>query len=498
MVRVRFAPSPTGPLHIGGVRTALFNYFFAKQNAGTLILRIEDTDQQRFVEGAENYIIESLKWSGVEFDEGPHVGGKFGPYRQSERRDIYVKYAQKLIDEGNAYYAFDAAEDLEKARAENPNFQYDKSSRLSMKNSLTLEAEEVKTLIENGSPYVIRVKIPSDEEIIVNDRIRGKVSFDSNLLDDKVIFKSDGLPTYHLANIVDDHLMEITHVIRGEEWLPSAPLHVILYKFLGWEHPEFAHLPLILKPQGSGKLSKRDGDKMGFPVFPLNWVDPNSKEISKGYKEWGFLPDAFVNMMALLGWNPGTVQEIFTKDELIEQFSLDKVQKSGAKFDLEKTKWFNHQYILNSDVDALAESFKAVLEQNNVNAEIELIKKITLKVRDRISLIPEFFEHSKYFFTTPQEYNEAVLNKHKTESSAQNLMDISSLISKLESWNEENIETLMKTFIQENQIPMGKIFNMLRLALTGSNTGIGIADIIFIIGKEEAVHRINKLKDFIS
>lgn len=498
MVRVRFAPSPTGPLHIGGVRTALFNYFFAKQNSGTLILRIEDTDQQRFVEGAENYIIESLKWSGVEFDEGPHVGGKFGPYRQSERRDIYVKYAQQLINEGKAYYAFDAAEDLEKARAENPNFQYDKSSRLSMKNSLTLEVEEVKTLIENGSPYVIRVKIPSDEEIIVNDRIRGKVSFDSNLLDDKVIFKSDGLPTYHLANIVDDHLMEITHVIRGEEWLPSAPLHVILYKFLGWEHPEFAHLPLILKPQGSGKLSKRDGDKMGFPVFPLNWVDPNSKEISKGYKEWGFLPDAFVNMMALLGWNPGTVQEIFTKDELIKQFSLDKVQKSGAKFDLEKTKWFNHQYILNSDVDALAESFKVVLEQNNINAEIELIKKITLKVRDRISLIPEIFEHSKYFFVTPQEYNEAVLNKHKTENSAQNLMDISSLISKLESWNEENIETSMKTFIQENQIPMGKIFNMLRLALTGSNTGIGIADIIFIIGKEEAVNRINKLKDFIS
>lgn len=497
MVRVRFAPSPTGPLHIGGVRTALFNYLFAKKNNGTFILRIEDTDNQRFVEGAEDYIIKSLSWCGINFDEGTHVGGNYGPYRQSERKEIYKKYIQQLIDEGNAYYAFDSAEELELARSKNPNFQYDKSTRLNMRNSLSIPTNEVKLLIDTNCPYVVRIKIPANEEIIVNDNIRGKVSFDSNLLDDKVIFKSDGLPTYHLANIVDDHLMEITHVIRGEEWLPSAPLHVLLYRFFNWQPPEFAHLPLILKPQGSGKLSKRDGDKMGFPVFPLNWTDPVTNETSQGYKEWGFLPQAFVNFLALLGWNPGSTQEVLSINELIELFSLDKVQKSGAKFDLEKTKWFNHQYILKSETNTLLEYFRIILNEKKITSDDSKILNIIEKIKDRIFLLPELWDNSKYFFIYPTEYNVEVLKKHISENSDTNLTDLSKYINQIDDWSVSNIETSIKTYIQDQNLQLGKIFNLLRIALTGSNTGIGIADIIYLIGKEETVSRINKLATFI-
>ncbi len=493
MVRVRFAPSPTGPLHIGGVRTALFNYLFARQNNGSFILRIEDTDRQRFVKGAEEYIIDALNWCGLEFDEGPHVGGAFGPYRQSERKEIYIRYTKQLIEEQKAYYAFDTAEELEIMRTENSNFQYDVNSRPSMKNSLSMTADEVQKKIESGQPYVIRIKIPENRQIIVNDLIRGDVEFDSNLLDDKVIFKSDGLPTYHLANIVDDHLMQISHVIRGEEWLPSAPLHVLLYEYLGWNPPQFAHLPLILKPQGNGKLNKRDGDKMGFPVFPCDWTDPESGEISKGYREWGYLPDAFVNMLALLGWNPGTVKEIFTINELIEEFSLEKVQKSGAKFDPEKTKWFNHQYMLNANLSEYLECFLNIIKENGGTADESFLKTVVEKIRDRMTLLSEFWQHASYFFIAPESYNQEVINKHKTEQSSNWLNDVAHLLTGLTVWETDTIESGMKQYLHDNEIPMGKVFNLLRVALTGTNQGIGIADIICVLGQQESVSRIKKL-----
>ncbi len=497
MVRVRFAPSPTGPLHMGGVRTALFNYLFAKKNNGKFILRIEDTDQQRFVRGAEEYIIDSLNWCGLGFDEGPHCGGSFGPYRQSERKGIYIRYAQQLLDEGNAYYAFDTPSELESERQKSPNFQYDKNTRLQMKNSLTLSSDEVKKRVSSGAPYVIRIKIPENRTIEVNDLIRGNVWFDSNLLDDKVIFKSDGLPTYHLANIVDDHLMEITHVIRGEEWLPSAPLHVLLYEFFGWQHPAFAHLPLILKPQGNGKLSKRDGDKLGFPVFPCDWKDPDSGEISKGYREWGYLPEAFINMLAFLGWNPGTVQEIFTINQLIDQFSLDKVQKAGAMFDPEKTKWFNHQYILNSDLSIYFDCFKKIIQENGGETSDSYLNAVLEKMKDRMSLLTEFWQHAFYFFKEPDSYNSEIITKHNFSDSWSRILDIADITGRLSGWNAGDIDQSIKEYIQKHELATGKIFNLVRVSLTGTNQGIGISDMLAVLGKENSVARLKKFSNYL-
>ena len=416
-VRVRFAPSPTGPLHIGGVRTALYNYFFAKQHGGDMILRIEDTDQTRFVPGAEDYIIEALTWLGIKFDEGVHIGGNYGPYRQSDRKPMYKQYADQLIETGWAYYAFDKPEDLENIRKEyesqKKNFQYDCTTRSAMQNSLTLPAEEVKRRLDSGEPYVVRFKFPADTEILVNDLIRGEVRMNSNLLDDKVLFKSDGMPTYHLANIIDDHTMEVSHVIRGEEWLPSAPLHVMLYKAFGWEDtmPQFAHLPLLLKPDGNGKLSKRDGDRLGFPVFPLEWHDPKSGEISSGYREKGYYPEAVVNILAFLGWNPGVEQEIFSMDELIKLFSLERISKSGAKFDVEKAKWFNHKYLQTKTNEELTAQYMPILEAKGVKAEAALVEKAVALTKERASFIGDLWEQTAFFFQAPTEYDPAVIKK---------------------------------------------------------------------------------------
>lgn len=498
MYRLRFAPSPTGPLHIGGVRTALFNYLFAKKHCGKFILRIEDTDQQRLIEGAEKYIIDSLSWCGIVFDESVHIGGEYGPYRQSERKEIYFKYVNELIEKGHAYYAFDTPEELKEIRDKVPNFQYDVKTRVNMKNSLMFSQKEVNNLVSSGYPYVVRIKIPENTTIEFQDVIRGLLKFDSNLLDDKVIFKSDGLPTYHLANVVDDHLMKITHVIRGEEWLPSCPLHVLLYDFFGWKKPVFAHLPLILKPQGSGKLSKRDGDKFGFPVFPTNWTDPTTQEVSIGYKEWGYLPEAFINMLALLGWNSGTSQEIFSMEELINEFSLEKVNKSGARFNLEKIKWFNHQYILNTDINKLSDIFERELVSKKINADKSYIEQVVRLVRDRLELTSEFWENSYYFFIEPESYDEKVLNKHWTDEAPEWLNIIVDVLHSIADWNTNNIEKILKESVQTNNIPMGKIFNLLRLALVGTNKGIDIANIIHTLGKEESLRRIGNLPTWTS
>ncbi len=414
-VRVRFAPSPTGPLHIGGVRTALYNYLFAKKHGGDFILRIEDTDSQRFVQGAEEYIIESFNWLGISFDEGVHVGGKCAPYRQSERKSVYKKYVDQLLDAGLAYIAFDTPEELDKKRNEIANFQYDASTRGQMRNSLTLSAEEVKSLIEAGNQYVVRIKIEPGKDVVVNDLIRGEVVINSSILDDKVLYKSaDQLPTYHMANIVDDHLMEISHVIRGEEWLPSAPLHVLLYRYLGWEDtmPKFAHLPLLLKPEGNGKLSKRDGDRLGFPVFPLEWEDPKSGDISSGYRESGYLPEAVVNFLALLGWNPGTEQELFSMEELIASFSLERCSKSGAKFDFEKGKWFNHKYIQQKSNNEIADLFQPILKENGVEATNAKVAQVVGLVKERVNFVKELWSQSSFFFVAPQSYDEK--NRKKT------------------------------------------------------------------------------------
>jgi len=493
MVRVRFAPSPTGPLHIGGVRTALFNFLFARKHGGTFILRIEDTDRQRFVEGAEDYIVDSLNWCGLHIDEGPHVGGPFGPYRQSERKDIYIKYAMQLLEKGHAYYAFDTPAELDAMRQQNANFQYDSSTRVKMQNSLTIPEEQVRKRIDAGEPYVIRIKIPVDRDVIVDDIVRGQVVFHSGLLDDKVIFKSDGLPTYHLANIVDDHLMQITHVIRGEEWLPSAPLHVLLYEFLGWEPPKFAHLPLILKPQGNGKLSKRDGDKMGFPVFPCNWKDSASGEVFQGYREWGYLPEAFVNMLAFLGWNPGTDDEILSMDELVKLFSLEKVQKAGAKFDPEKTRWFNHQYMIRQDLSSYSDYFQTMLTEHGVSATSDYLSAVLEKIRDRMFLLNDFWSNASYFFVEPASYNDEIIQKFKTPDTVFWLRGICDVLQRINIWNVENIEAAMKEYLHINEIPPGKVFNMLRVAFTGTNQGIGIGDIVFLLEKERTIQRINSL-----
>ena len=497
-VRVRFAPSPTGALHIGGVRTALYNYLFAKQHGGDMILRIEDTDSQRFVPGAEAYIVEAFEWLGVKFDEGVHVGGKYGPYRQSERRDIYKTYVDQLLTDGLAYIAFDTPTELDAQRAAISNFQYDASTRMQMRNSLTLASEEVENLIAEGNQYVVRIKIEPNEDIVVNDLIRGKVVINSSVLDDKVLYKSaDQLPTYHLANIVDDHLMEVTHVIRGEEWLPSAPLHVLLYRFLGWTDtmPAFAHLPLLLKPDGNGKLSKRDGDRLGFPVFPLQWLDPKTNDISSGYRENGYLPEAVVNFLALLGWNPGTEQEIISMDELIAAFSLERCSKSGAKFDYEKGKWFNHQYIQRQSNADLANLFLPILAEKGVEVPFEMVEQVVALTKERISFVKELWDQASFFFVAPTAYDEKTAKKRWKETSSVQLGALAVLLASIDDFTATRTEELAKEWIAANEYHMGNIMNAFRLALVGEGKGPHIFDIVAIIGKEETVARIQRAID---
>lgn len=492
--RVRFAPSPTGPLHIGGVRTALYNYLFARHFGGDMLLRIEDTDSKRFVPGAEAYILEALNWLGIEIDEGVGVGGECGPYRQSERRDIYREYVAQLLREGKAYKAYDTAEELEAARNAIPNFQYDATTRNSMKNDLVLSKEEIRALEEAGVPYVVRIKIEPGEEVVVNDLIRGEVRINSSIIDDKVLYKtSDDLPTYHLANIVDDHLMGITHVIRGEEWLPSAPLHKLLYRALGWEDtmPQFAHLALLLKPEGNGKLSKRDGDRLGFPVFPLEWHDPESQAISMGYRESGYLPEAVVNFLALLGWNPGDNREVMTREELIEAFSLDKCSKSGAKFDFEKGKWFNHRYLQEAPVERIAALFTPVLEQHHVDVPANL-ESILSVVRDRVQLIPQLWDETYFFFVAPEEYDEKTVKKRwKAESSVQ-MREIIDLLNAQPAFESEALGEALNSFIQTKEYSMGGVMNALRLALVGAPKGPHINEILYLLGREESIRRIER------
>lgn len=494
-VRVRFAPSPTGPLHMGGVRTALFNYFFAKHNNGTFILRIEDTDQARYVEGAEQYIIESLEWCGIKIDEGVNEGGNYGPYRQSERKALYKEYADKLLEKEEAYIAFDTAEELDELRKEaeekKETFTYNAKVRGNLNNSLNLSEKEVKAKIDNGEPYVVRYKMPENKVVEMTDIIRGDLIFQTHTLDDKVLFKSDGMPTYHLANIVDDHLMEISHVIRGEEWLPSLPLHVMLYKSLGWEDtmPEFAHLPLLLKPTGKGKLSKRDGDKMGFPVFPLEWESLDG-EIAMGYRETGYYPEAFVNLLALLGWNPGTEQEIFSMDQLINNFSLEKVNKAGARFDPEKAKWFNHQYLIRKDDEQIAAEFEKILLDKGIETGKDKVVAIVGLVKERCSFVSDMWEQASFFFGKPQEYDRKVIKKRWKENTAEELNKIKKLVVQLDDFDPETIEKTIKEYIQENELNMGQIMNSMRVSLVGGSKGPGLNNIIHVLGKEEFAERI--------
>ena len=492
-VRVRFAPSPTGPLHIGGVRTALFNYLFAKKHGGVFYLRIEDTDQNRFVPGAENYILESLEWLGIAPDETIGKNEKFGPYRQSERKELYKQYADQLIATGWAYYAFDTAADLDQLRKneeeQGKTFIYNHHNREKLDTSLSISPEETAKRIAAGEEFVIRFKTPVDEILHLKDIIRGDVKFDTNLLDDKVLFKSDGMPTYHLANIVDDHLMETTHVIRGEEWLPSMPLHVLLYRAFEWEAPEFAHLPLILKPVGNGKLSKRDGDKLGFPVFPLEWKDPNSGEVSSGYREKGFLPEAVINFLALLGWSPGNDQELFTLDELVYFFDLDRVHKAGAKFDPEKNKWFNHQYFQREDNALLAKNLNHIVLQKGINRPIEVITEIVGLVKERATFVQELWELSDFFFVAPTSYDEKAIKNWKPET-AELMQRLIVVLDNTLDFTAVPLETTIKAWMSENEIGMGKIMQPLRLSLVGSLKGPHLFDIMAVIGKEETIQRI--------
>lgn len=494
-VRVRFAPSPTGPLHIGGVRTALYNYLFAKQNNGDFILRIEDTDSQRFVLGTEEYIIEALTWLGLQFDEGTHLGGTYGPYRQSDRKDVYRKYVDVLLNKGAAYIAFDTPEELESKRAAIPNFQYDASSRGEMRNSLTLGDKETKALIAAGNQYVVRFKIEGNQEVIVNDLIRGEVKYNSSVLDDKVLYKSaDNLPTYHLANIVDDHLMEITHVIRGEEWLPSAPLHVLLYRAFDWEEtmPKFAHLPLLLKPEGNGKLSKRDGDRLGFPVFPLEWKDPKTGDISSGYRESGYLPEAVINFLALLGWNPGNDKEIMTMDELIKLFSIEKCSKSGAKFDYEKGKWFNHQYIQICPDSEIASMFYPILEEKGIDVPIEFVENIVKLVKERVTFVKDLWDQSSFFFIAPVSYDEKVVKKRWKEESPVQMSELSEIIKGIDVFSAHNQEVIVKSWIESKGYHLGNIMNAFRLAIVGESKGPHMFDITAAIGKDETIARLER------
>ena len=494
-VRVRFAPSPTGPLHIGGVRTALYNYLFARQHGGEMVFRIEDTDSTRFVPGAEEYIIESFRWLGIDFDEGVSFGGEHGPYRQSERRDIYKKYVQQLLDEGKAYIAFDTPEELAAKREEIQNFQYDAATRQQMRNSLSLPAEEVERLIAEGNQYVVRFKIEPGEDVHVQDIIRGDVKINSSILDDKVLFKSaDQLPTYHLANIVDDHLMEITHVIRGEEWLPSAPLHVLLYRAFGWEDtmPQFAHLPLLLKPDGKGKLSKRDGDRLGFPVFPLEWHDPKSGDTSSGYRESGYLPEAVINFLALLGWNPGTDEELLTMDELIAQFDLTKCSKSGAKFDYVKGQWFNHEYILKAADARLAPQFDAILRENGIEAPMERVQEVVRMMKGRVNFIKELWPLCRFFFVAPTEYDEKTVKKRWKEFSPQQMQELIGVLEALPDFSQETQEQAVNAWIAEKDYKLGDVMNAWRLTLVGEGKGPHMYEISGFLGREETIQRMKR------
>ena len=494
-VRVRFAPSPTGPLHIGGVRTALYNYLFARQHNGELVFRIEDTDSNRFVPGAEDYILDSFRWLGIKFDEGVSFGGNHGPYRQSERREIYKEYVQQLLEEGKAYYAFDTPEELEAKRAEGSNFQYDSHTRMQMRNSLTLPKDEVERLISEGEQYTVRFKIEPGQEIHINDMIRGDVCIKSDILDDKVLYKSaDELPTYHLANIVDDHLMEISHVIRGEEWLPSAPLHVLLYQAFGWEDtmPRFAHLPLLLKPEGKGKLSKRDGDRLGFPVFPLEWHDPKTEEVSSGYRESGYFPEAVVNFLALLGWNPGTEQELFSLDELVQAFDITKCSKSGAKFDYQKGIWFNHEYILRKSDEEIARLFAPIVANNGVEETFERVQLVVSMMKDRVSFVKELWPLCSFFFIAPTEYDEKTVKKRWKENSTQQMTELCEVLENIEDFSIEGQEAIVEKWIADKGYKMGDIMNAFRVALVGIGKGPGMFDISAFLGKEETIHRLKK------
>ena len=502
-VRVRFAPSPTGPLHIGGVRTALYNYLFARQNGGKMILRIEDTDQTRFVPGAEDYIIEALTWLGIQFDEGVHIGGPYGPYRQSDRKPMYKEYADQLLNDGWAYYAFDKPEELEAKRkeyeAQKKTFQYDCNTRGSMQNSLSLPADEVQRRLESGEPYVVRFKFPADTEITVHDLIRGDVTMNSNLLDDKVLFKSDGMPTYHLANIVDDHTMRISHVIRGEEWLPSAPLHVMLYKAFGWEDtmPQFAHLPLLLKPEGNGKLSKRDGDRLGFPVFPLDWHDPKSGELSSGYRERGYFPEAVVNILALLGWNPGTEQEILSMDELIKLFNIAHISKSGAKFNVEKAKWFNHEYMQMHSDEEVADMFLPILTEHGIQADHDYVVKVCGMMKERINFISEMWDTTSYFFVAPTEYDPAAIKKRWKPGMTTHMAKVIEILNTVPFEYDAIHKALLDDYIVGNQLNMGQVMNSLRLAVVGKTVGPDMLTLVMMLGKEETIRRVQRAIDTI-
>ena len=494
-VRVRFAPSPTGPLHIGGVRTALYNYLFARQNGGEMVFRIEDTDSNRFVPGAEEYILEAFNWLGIAFDEGVSFGGDKGPYRQSERRDIYRKYVDILLEEGKAYIAFDTPQELDAKRNEIKNFQYDASTRGMMRNSLTLPKEEVEALIAAGTQYVVRFKIEPGEEVCVSDLIRGEVKINSSVLDDKVLYKSaDQLPTYHLANIVDDHLMEISHVIRGEEWLPSAPLHVLLYRAFGWEDtmPQFAHLPLLLKPDGKGKLSKRDGDRLGFPVFPLLWKDPKTGEESRGYREDGYLPEAVINFLALLGWNPGTDQEILSMDELISQFDITKCSKAGAKFDYVKGQWFNHEYILQKPDAELMPHFQKILKENGIEVPDERAQKVVELMKSRVNFIKELWPLCSFFFEAPTTYDEKTTRKRWKAHSPKQMSELLEVVREIDDFSIENQEAVVHGWIEQKEYKMGDVMNAWRLMLVGEGKGPGMFDITAFLGKEETLSRMEK------
>ena len=494
-VRVRFAPSPTGPLHIGGVRTALYNYLFARQHGGDLVFRIEDTDSHRFVPGAEDYIIESFRWLGIKFDEGVSFGGEHGPYRQSERRAIYKKYVDQLLADGKAYIAFDTPEQLEAKRAEIQNFQYDAKTRMQMTNSLTLSKEEVERRINDGEQYVVRFMVEPGIEVHVDDMIRGDVKIKSDILDDKVLYKSaDELPTYHLANIVDDHLMEITHVIRGEEWLPSAPLHVLLYRAFGWEDtmPTFAHLPLLLKPEGKGKLSKRDGDRLGFPVFPLEWHDPKTGDVSSGYRESGYFPEAVVNFLALLGWNPGTEQEMFSLDELVEQFDIHKCSKSGAKFDYQKGIWFNHEYILRKSNEEIADLFAPIVANNGVDESMERITQVVAMMKDRVSFVKELWPLCSFFFIAPTEYDQKTVKKRWKEDSAKVMGELAEVLQGIDDFSIEGQEPVVMKWVEDKGYKLGDVMNAFRLALVGIGKGPGMFDISAFLGKEETIKRLQR------
>jgi glutamyl-tRNA synthetase len=499
-VRVRFAPSPTGPLHIGGVRTALYNYLFARKHDGKMILRIEDTDRTRFVPGTEDYIVSALEWCGIRFDEGVHIGGDHAPYRQSDRKEMYRSFVDKLLNAGRAYYAFDTSGELEEMRKRltdkgvaNP--QYDHHVRMEMKNSLTLSQEKLEELIRDGVPYVVRFRIPEHYEVYLQDLIRGEVRVQASALDDKVLFKSDGMPTYHLANVVDDHLMEITHVIRGEEWLPSAPLHILLYEAFGWKAPEFAHLPLLLKPDGNGKLSKRDGDRLGFPVFPLQWRDPFSGQVSSGYREAGYLPSAFMNFLAMLGWNPGTEQEIFSMNELVEAFSIDRVSKKGAKFDIEKAKWFNQQYLRAETNARLVGMLTTEIRKRDLVPSHPRLPQIVALVKERAVFPADLFEQAIFFFVAPVKYDEGAVKKFWSAEMGPHLTTIAQILSDHATLDTSALKALVMEHIKSHNLKTGQVMNCLRLALVGQLMGPDLFEIIAVMGMDEAVRRILRMPD---